>query len=100
MTGPECSGELPGDVGRAVVEVLMVLRARAVTRRWNERFQSAQVPVEWAEEAAAAFEAAYVLGATPRGLDAQRRGMEFADKLPTGLVEAIFGGKDLPDGGD
>lgn len=98
MTGRD---DLPSDVGSdAVQSWLMISRARAVTNRWNARFPKAQVPLEWVEEAALAFAAAETLGATLEGLEAQRYGLEFSVRLPVELLEAIYNGKDLPDGDD
>jgi hypothetical protein len=98
VTGPDCTGgDLPSDTGSPWMSVLMVRRAIAVTQRWNARFPNAQVCIEWSEEAAYALEAARAAGPTAEGLEWQRRAMEFLDRLPVQLVEAIFGGRELPE---
>jgi hypothetical protein len=85
------------ETGDFVTGWLMVMRARAVTQRWNDRYPKRQVPVEWAEEAARAWAVAEALGATAAGLDAQRYMLEFTVKLPIELIEMIWNGRDFPD---
>lgn len=93
MSGRESGGEAPA-LG-VMVGHLLVQRARAVTRKWNDRHPMDPVPVEWAEEAARAFAAADLCGATVEGLEWQRWGLEFTEKLPLGLVQLIFRGTPL-----
>ena len=93
MSGRRSSDE--AEQGGAMPPWLIVQRARAVTRWWNTRHPERFVPVEWVEEAAHAFAMAEVRGATVEALEWQRRGLEFTERLPLELLEAICNGKDL-----
>jgi hypothetical protein len=83
-------------VGEFVNHYLMQQRAKALVRRWNDAHPEAPVAAETVEEAVSAYCQAETLGATPAGLECQRRMLEFTLQLPIAFVDTLFLGRDLP----